>query len=65
MPDRADVEQRRVRGRIDKNVQIAAVGIFAVKDGAEHARVTGAVGLDHQADRSAVCVQDFGRLHKH
>ena len=42
---RADVEQRRVGGQIDQQVQVASFGVVAAKHGAEHTRIAGAVRL--------------------
>ena len=63
MPDRTDVEQCRFRRRVDKNIQVAALGIVAVDNGTEHARIAGVVGLHHMADSLPVGGKDCGRFH--
>src|SRR5579863_1622333 len=61
--DRADIEQTRFPGRIDKNVDVALVGVLAARDRAEDARIRRAVGGDNGADRFTMGVQTFGWSH--
>lgn len=61
--NRADVEQRGFRRRVDQEIEIAPLGVLPGQDGPEHSRVAGAVGRDDAPDRLAVVLQSLGGLH--
>lgn len=59
----ADIEQRRFRGGVDKNVQIAVVRVDATNHRTEDPRIASPVGFDDNANGSAVGLKKFAGAH--
>lgn len=63
MPDRPDIEQRGFGRDIDEDVEVTALLVLPMENGAEDTRIAGAVGLDDAADRGTVQLKCTGGLH--
>lgn len=55
------IHQRRLRRRIDEDVEVAAIRVLAVQHGAEYPGIPSTMRLDHMPDRCTVRGQGFMR----
>ena len=64
MSDGTNVEKCRFRRWVNQNVQIAALVVISMENGAENSRILGAVPLNNHSDGCTMRLKDEGGLHK-
>jgi hypothetical protein len=64
VPDSPNVEQRRFGRWVNQYVQIAALVVIPMENGAENPRILGAMPLHHRSDGCTMRLKGEGGLHE-